>query len=131
MFYQISPINDTVIQIQNMKFTVIIPTFNRSKMLAEAISSVRGQSMSDDLYEIIGFVVDNASRDVQKQIQFGNRWLLSIPNFALSQEAAASGSLSKALYYWLLGVKASFPESLEQFNVLRILKGVVTSTFRT
>ena len=44
-----------------MKYSVIIPTYNRSKMLAEAIASVRAQSFNKDAYEII--VVDNGSKD--------------------------------------------------------------------
>jgi len=69
------------------------------------------------------------SRSVQKEIRRGNRWRLSDLNFILSQEAAASGNLPRALYEWLLGVQASLPNSVEHFNALRVLRRALISTF--
>ncbi|MBN2322085.1 MAG: glycosyltransferase family 2 protein [Acidobacteria bacterium] len=50
----------------SIKISVIIPTYNRSALLAKAIESVLNQTLSKDLYRVI--VVDNASRDNTREV---------------------------------------------------------------
>jgi glycosyltransferase involved in cell wall biosynthesis len=45
----------------SLRFSVIMPTYNRCTLLGEALLSVRNQDLSPSVYEII--VVDNASSD--------------------------------------------------------------------
>ena len=52
---------------KNPLFTIVIPTFNRAKLLKKAIQSVIDQSISD--WELI--VVDDASTDHTKEIVIG------------------------------------------------------------
>ena len=58
------------------KVSIIIPTFNRARVLAQTIDRIESQTISPDLYEVI--VVDNASTDdtqsvlAQKRRQFRN-----------------------------------------------------------
>lgn len=52
--------------LSNMKFSVIIPARNEEKNVADAIASLKKQTISRDSYEII--VVDNDSSDATAQV---------------------------------------------------------------
>ena len=84
------------------KVSIVIPTLNRARVLAQAIDRIESQTISSDLYEVI--VVDNASTDdtqsvlAQKRRQFRNlKFLLqSKPGAAPTRNAGlrqASGEI--------------------------------------
>jgi glycosyltransferase involved in cell wall biosynthesis len=89
-----------------MKFSVIIPTYNRSNMLAGAIASVRAQSFNEDEYEII--VVDNGSKDdtcatVDRLNQTGGKQVLYVyeaePGLHFARHAGARIASGDILVY--------------------------------
>jgi glycosyltransferase involved in cell wall biosynthesis len=65
----------------------------------------------------------NAQREIHRGIGY-----LSAELFYLqTQEAACSGSLFKALYYWLRGVLTTLPRSLWTLDSLRVLRRAMMS----
>ncbi len=62
--------------------SVIIPTFNRSAMLADTLESFAAQSLPKNRYEVI--VVDDGSKDATREVcrDFASRVELKRQDFA-------------------------------------------------
>ncbi len=112
----------------NTIISVIIPTLNRKERLAEAIDSIRKQSLDSESYEII--VVDNGSTDGTQSLVSdfnadGGKSVTYLhepsPGLHWARHAGASAAKSEILAYtdddavvtenWLEGLLAAYQDS--------------------
>ena len=113
----------------SISISVIIPTLNRCQILAEALASVRTQSLPAHAYELI--VVDNGSTDktaqlVQELNRDGGKPIRYVyesrPGLHWARHAGAKAAQGEILAYtdddavvtqnWLLALKSAYENSL-------------------
>lgn len=99
-----------------MKFSIIIPTYNRSELLIETINSVINQTFKD--YEVI--IVNDGSTDNTKDVldSYGNKIkVMHKENSGAEKSRNAGAQFAKGEYFCFLDSDdLMFPWTLEVYN---------------
>jgi len=117
-----------------VKFSIILPTYNRAHLLSKAIESVRAQSVSD--WELI--VIDDGSTDNTKDIvfSFGDKRILYGKQENRGRSSARNAGLHHASGEWVCFLDSddwyledhleSFEKAISEYPTTKIFKTGVT-----